>query len=74
MEKIIMLGTGSGSVYNLYNTCFILKNNDKNLLVDTGGGVQIVDNLEKYRYSWYIYISLSYGSYFRIIMDFKKNV
>lgn len=32
MEKIIMLGTGSGFVYNLYNTCFILKNNDKNLL------------------------------------------
>ena len=50
MEKIIMLGTGSGFVYNLYNTCFILKNNDKNLLVVTGGGVQIVDNLEKSGY------------------------
>ena len=26
MEKIIMLGTGHGFVWNLYNTCFLLEN------------------------------------------------
>lgn len=45
MEKIIMLGTGHGFVWNLYNTCFLLENGDENLLVDTGGGVDIVKNL-----------------------------
>lgn len=38
MEKIIMLGTGHGFVWNLYNTCFLLENEKGNLLVDTGGG------------------------------------
>lgn len=47
MEKIIMLGTGHGFVLNLYNTCFILENGNENLLIDTGGGIDIVKNLEK---------------------------
>ena len=34
-EKIIMLGTGHGFTFDLYNTCFIIQNGDKNLLVDT---------------------------------------
>jgi len=46
MEKIIMLGTGHGSVMNSYNTCFLLENNDENLLVDTGGSIQIINNLQ----------------------------
>ena len=46
MEKIIMLGTGHGSVMNSYNTCFLLQNNDENLLVDTGGSIQIIKNLQ----------------------------
>lgn len=50
MEKIIMLGTGHGFVLNLYNTCFILENGNENLLVDTGGGIDIVKNLEKKGY------------------------
>ena len=50
MEKIIMLGTGHGFVWNLYNTCFILENGNENLLVDTGGGVEIVKNIEKVGY------------------------
>lgn len=50
MEKIIMLGTGHGFVWNLYNTCFLLVNGEENLLVDTGGGVDIVKNLEKVGY------------------------
>ena len=50
MEKIIMLGTGHGFVWNLFNTCFVLENNGENLLVDTGGGIEIVRNLEKTGY------------------------
>ena len=50
MEKIIMLGTGHGFVWNLYNTCFLLENGKENLLVDTGGGIEIVKNLEKIGY------------------------
>lgn len=50
MEKIIMLGTGHGFVWNLYNTCFLLENGEYNLLVDTGGGIEIVKNLEKIGY------------------------
>lgn len=47
MEKIIMLGTGNGLTFNIYNTCFILKNGDENLLVDTGGGAEIIQRIEK---------------------------
>lgn len=46
MEKLIMLGTGHGFVWNLYNTCFILENNGQKLLVDTGGSIDIIKNLE----------------------------
>ncbi len=39
MEKIIVLGTGTASVVNNFNTCFVLEDNNSNyLLVDTGGG------------------------------------
>lgn len=47
MQKIIMLGTGHGFVYNCNNTCFALQNDNEYFLVDTGGSVQIVQNLEK---------------------------
>lgn len=50
MEKIIMLGTGHGSVMNSYNTCFLLENNHENLLVDTGGSIQIIKNLQEKGY------------------------
>lgn len=46
-EKIIMLGTGHGFTFDLYNTCFILQNGDKNLLVDAGGGTEIIRRIEK---------------------------
>jgi ribonuclease Z len=49
-EKIIMLGTGNGFTFDLYNTCFILKNGDKNLLVDAGGSAEIVRRIEKAGY------------------------
>lgn len=36
MERILVLRTGAGISINCYNTCFILENNEKYLLVDTG--------------------------------------
>jgi len=50
MTKIIMLGTGHGFVWNLYNTCFLLENGNENLLVDTGGSVDIVKRLNEKGY------------------------
>lgn len=48
MEKIIVLGTGTASVINNFNTCFILEDNKKDyLLVDTGGGNGIFRQLAK---------------------------
>ena len=43
MEKIIMLGTGHGFVWNLYNTCFLLENGKEKLLVDTGGELMLLE-------------------------------
>ena len=43
MNKITMLGTGHGFVYDLYETCFII--NDS-FLIDTGGSADIVKNLQ----------------------------
>lgn len=45
MEKIIVLGTGAGLTANCYSTCFLLQNEDKYLLVDTGSGAQIKKQL-----------------------------
>lgn len=46
MNKIIMLGTGNGGTLDLYNTCFIIQNDNGNLLVDTGGGIEIIRRLK----------------------------
>lgn len=46
MEKLIMLGTGHAMTLDCYNTCFVLENNEgKGILVDTGGGLQIIKQL-----------------------------
>ena len=47
MDKIIMLGTGNGEVLDLYNTCFFIKNDESNFLIDTGGSVEIINKLKK---------------------------
>lgn len=47
MSKITMLGTGSGGVMNLYNTCFVIRNEEGVFLVDTGGSIEIVKRLRK---------------------------
>ncbi len=46
MEKIIVLGTGTASAVDNYNTCFLLEDKNKDyLLVDTGGGNGILKQL-----------------------------
>lgn len=47
MSKLIFLGTGHAMVTKCYNTCFLIENDDKYLLVDTGGGNKILEQLEK---------------------------
>lgn len=43
--KLILLGSGHGSCVNCYNTCFLLEKNHKYLLIDSGGGNQILKQL-----------------------------
>lgn len=45
MGKIIMLGTGNGGTLDLYNTCFVIQNNNDNFLIDTGGSIEIIKRL-----------------------------
>ena len=45
--QLTMLGTGSASVTNCYNTCFVLSDNDAHFLVDAGGGNQILKILSE---------------------------
>lgn len=47
MDKIIMLGTGHGTTMDNYNTCFLIKNDDKNFLIDTGGSIEILRRLDQ---------------------------
>ena len=45
--KLYVLGTGHATVIYNYNTCFCLENNGKHLLVDGGGGKQVLTQLAK---------------------------
>lgn len=64
MSKIIMLGTGNGGTLDLYNTCFVIKNNNQNFLVDTGGSIEIIKRLNRsnidYKTIKHIFISHSH--------------
>lgn len=44
--NITMLGTGNALATECYNTCFILSDNGKNFLVDTGGGNGILHRIK----------------------------
>ena len=45
--NITMLGTGNAMVTECYNTCFVLEDGDKHLLVD-GGGLDDPHDLSEY--------------------------
>lgn len=44
--KVILLGTGHGSVTECYNTCFTMNEHDEYFLVDSGGGNGILKQLK----------------------------
>ena len=50
--RLTMLGTGSASVKNCFNTCFIFSENGSHFLVDAGGGNQILKILDE-QYIYY---------------------
>lgn len=45
--KLHVLGTGHATVTKNYNTCFVMENENKYLLVDAGGGNGILKQLKK---------------------------
>lgn len=45
--EVVFLGTGHAHALKCFNTCFIIKNNDELFLVDTGGGNDIIKQLDK---------------------------
>lgn len=45
--KIQMLGTGNAMVTNCYNTCFMMEQSGEYLLVDAGGGNQILKKFKE---------------------------
>ncbi len=50
--KLTMLGTGNALVTRCYNTCFVLQDEKGSLLVDGGGGNQLLVQLEKAAIDW----------------------
>ena len=47
MDKITMLGTGHAMTSECFNTCFVYENEHGKMLVDTGGGQQLVTQLRR---------------------------
>ncbi len=47
MTKITMLGTGNGTTIDLYNTCFVIQNEEGVFLIDTGGSIEIIKRLKQ---------------------------
>ncbi len=77
MEKIIMLGTGNGGTLKLYNTCFVIQNDNGNFLIDTGGSIEIINRLKKVNINMadikHIFISHSHTDHILgLIWMFKK--
>jgi ribonuclease Z len=51
--QLTMLGTGHALVTKYYNTCFVISDDDRHLLVDGGGGNTILRQLELAGIPWY---------------------
>lgn len=49
---ITMLGTGNAVVTECYNTCFVLRDGNKHLLVDGGGGNALLAQLKHAGFDW----------------------
>ena len=50
--KLTMLGTGNALVTECYNTCFVVQNGKKHLLVDGGGGNTLLAQLKHAGFDW----------------------
>jgi len=50
--KLTMLGTGHALVTKYYNTCFVISDEDRHLLIDGGGGNTILRQLELAGIPW----------------------
>ena len=50
--EITMLGTGNALAAKCYNTCFVLSENNRHLLVDGGGGNTILEQLQQANLPW----------------------
>ena len=50
--RLTMLGTGKALVTNCYNTCFVLSEEDRRILVDGGGGNGIQRQLKAAGFDW----------------------
>lgn len=50
--KLTMLGTGNALVTECYNTCFVVQNGKKHLLVDGGGGNTLLAQLKHAGFNW----------------------
>lgn len=61
--EVIMLGTGNALVTKCYNTCFVLKDNNEYMLIDGGGGNQILSQLEA--------VNISYSDLHHIFVTHK---
>lgn len=82
-EKLIFLGTGHAMTLDCFNTCFILQDRaGENILVDTGGGIQILRQLRdaKVDFSKIYHIILSHKhsdhilGLFWIVRNFHKYI
>lgn len=51
--KLTMLGTGNAMVTECYNTCFVIEDNGKYLMVDGGGGNTILRQLKLAGIDWH---------------------
>lgn len=50
--KLTLLGTGNALATKCYNTCFVLEDGEKGLLVDGGGGNGVLRQLEDAQIDW----------------------
>jgi len=50
--KLTMLGTGNAAVTECYNTCFVISEDNKHLLVDGGGGNTLLQRFKAAGFKW----------------------
>ncbi len=78
MNKIIMLGVGNGGPLELYNTCFVVQNENGNFLVDTGGSIEIIKRLNEsnidYKGIKHIFISHSHTDHILGLFWYFKKI